>query len=54
VSDMPLQRRGIKDKKLSEAIYAKYMETHLEAGMDAVAKLNANWDKVSRKLTSEW
>ena len=24
------------------------------AGMDAVAKLNANWDKVSRKLTSEW
>ena len=54
VSDMPLQRRGIKDKKLSEAIYAKHMETHLEAGMDAVAKLNANWDKVSRKLTSEW
>jgi hypothetical protein len=51
---MPLQRRGIKDKKLSETIYAKHMETHLEAGMDAVAKLNANWDKVSRKLTSEW
>jgi AMP nucleosidase len=54
VSDMPLQRRGIKDKKLSEEVYSKYMEMHLDIGLDAVAKLNANWSKVARKLTSEW
>jgi AMP nucleosidase len=54
VSDMPLQRRGIKDKRASEDIYAHHMETHLDIGIDAVAKLNANWGKVARKLTSEW
>jgi AMP nucleosidase len=54
VSDMPLKRRGIKDKKLAEEIYSRHMETHLDIGIDAVAKLNANWSKVSRKLTSEW
>jgi AMP nucleosidase len=54
VSDMPLQRRGIKDKKLSDEIYSKYMDTHLDIGIDAVSKLSANWNKVSRKLTSEW
>ncbi|RPJ72190.1 MAG: AMP nucleosidase, partial [Desulfobacteraceae bacterium] len=54
VSDMPLQRRGIKDKKLSEEIFAKYMDTHIEAGMDAVAKLNSSWSRVARRLTSEW
>ena len=54
VSDMPLQRRGIKDKKLSEEVYSKYMDTHLDIGIDAVTKLSANWSKVSRKLTSEW
>jgi AMP nucleosidase len=54
VSDMPLQRRGIKDKRLSEEIYSRFMDTHLDIGIDAVAKLSANWSKVSRKLTSEW
>lgn len=54
VSDMPLQRRGVKDKKVSEEIYASFMETHLEIGIDAVSKLTANWDKVARKLASEW
>jgi len=54
VSDMPLQRRGIKDKKLSEEVYSKYMDTHIDIGIDAASKLGANWSKVSRKLTSEW
>jgi AMP nucleosidase len=54
VSDMPLQRRGIKDKKLSEEIYTSFMDTHLDIGIDAVSKLSANWNKVVRKLTSEW
>jgi AMP nucleosidase len=54
VSDMPLQRRGIKDKRLSEEIYSRFMDTHLDIGIDAVAKLGSNWSKVSRKLTSEW
>jgi AMP nucleosidase len=54
VSDMPLQRRGIKDKKLHDEIYAKYMETHLDIGLDAVKNLSARWDEVHRKLASEW
>ena len=54
VSDMPLKRRGIKDKKASEEIFAKHMEAHLETGIDAVTKLSANWGKVVRRLTSEW
>jgi AMP nucleosidase len=54
VSDMPLKRRGVKDKKSSEEIFAKHMETHLDTGIDAVTKLNSNWGKVVRRLTSEW
>jgi len=54
VSDMPLQKRGMKDKKLYGKIYSEYMETHLDIAMDAVAKIQANWRSVARKLTSEW
>ena len=54
VSDMPLQKRGIKDKKLYNKIFSSYMDTHLDIALDAVAKINSNWRKVARKLTSEW
>ena len=54
VSDMPLQKRGIKDKKLYNKIFSSYMDTHLDIALDAVAKINSNWQKVARKLTSEW
>jgi len=54
VSDMPLQRRGIKDKKLSETIYTDYMDKHIDIGLDAVSKLQSDWSEVSRKLSSEW
>jgi len=54
VSDMPLQKRGIKDKKLYNKIFSAYMDTHLEIALDAVAKINSNWSTVTRKLTSEW
>jgi len=54
VSDMPLQKRGIKDKKLYNRIYSEYMETHLDIALDAVAKINSNWSTVARKLSSEW
>lgn len=54
VSDMPLQRRGIKDKKKQGEIFSNYMETHLNMGLDAVKSLNVNWDKVERRLASEW
>ncbi len=54
VSDMPLQKRGIKDKKLYSKIFSAYMDTHLEIAMDAVAKIDSNWSTVSRTLTSEW
>jgi AMP nucleosidase len=54
VSDMPLQKRGIKDKKLYNKIFSSYMENHLEIAMDAVSRIQANWRTVERKLTSEW
>ncbi|MBN1105303.1 MAG: AMP nucleosidase, partial [Deltaproteobacteria bacterium] len=54
VSDMPLQRRGVKDKKLHDEIYAKYMETHLDIALDAVKNLSSKWEDVHRKLASEW
>lgn len=54
VSDMPLQTRGIKDKKLHEEIYSKHMETHLDIAVDIVNNLQLKWDEVERKLASEW
>jgi AMP nucleosidase len=54
VSDMPLQRRGIKDKKLHDEVFSKYTENHLDIAIDAVKNLAARWEEVERKLTSEW
>jgi len=54
VSDMPLQKRGIKDKKLYNKLYSDYMDTHLDIGLDAAAKVESNWRTVARKLSSEW
>jgi AMP nucleosidase len=54
VSDMPLQKRGIKDKKLYNKIFSAHMDTHLEIALDAVTKIHSNWNTVARKLTSEW
>ena len=54
VSDMPLQKRGVKDKKLYKKIYSEYMGSHLEIALDAVTKINSNWSTVARKLSSEW
>ena len=54
VSDMPLQRRGIKDKKLHDEIYREHMGTHLDIALDAVANLKARWAEVDRQLHSEW
>jgi len=54
VSDMPLQKRGIKGKKLHDEIYSNYMDTHLDVAMDAVETINSKWGEVERKLTSEW
>lgn len=54
VSDMPLQRKGIKDRKKQEEVFSNHMNTHLDMGIDAVKSLNANWDKVETRLASEW
>ena len=54
VSDMPLQKRGIKSKKLHDEIYSKYMEIHQNIALDVVKNLNSKWSEVERKLTSEW
>lgn len=54
VSDMPLQRKGIKGVKLHEEVYCKYMQPHLDMGIDAVRALQQNWADVERTLSSEW
>ena len=54
VSDMPIQKRGIKGKKLHGEIYSKYMDTHLEMALNAVESLDSKWEDVERKLSSEW
>jgi AMP nucleosidase len=54
VSDMPLQRRGIKDKKLHEEIYENHMDVHLDIALDSVANLKERWPEVERQLHSEW
>jgi len=54
VSDMPLQRRGIKSKKLHQEIFSKHMGPHLDIAIDAVRNIIAKWNDVERKLTSEW
>lgn len=54
VSDMPLQRRGIKDKKLHDEIYSKFMEIHLNLALDVVQNMNDKWKDIERDLTSEW
>lgn len=53
VSDMPLQRRGIKARKLHEQVYAKYMDIHLNLGLETAYTMDSKWDEVERKLTSE-
>ncbi len=54
VSDMPLQKKGVKDKKLSEKVYDDYLDTHLDLAMDAVGTIRSQWKKVERTLASEW
>lgn len=54
VSDMPLQRRGIKDKKKQDEVFLNYMEPHLDLALDAVKNIGAKWSEVERQLISEW
>lgn len=54
VSDMPLQRRGIKDQQLHVKIYQEFMPLHIDLGIDAVQSLEAKWSEVKRRLASEW
>lgn len=54
VSDMPLHRRGIKDKKLHSEIYSKYMDKHLDIALNAVTNLRDKWSEVENQLDSEW
>ncbi len=34
--------------------FRQYMDTHLEIGIDAAAKLQSNWGDVEKRLHSEW
>lgn len=54
VSDMPLQKTGLKGKKLHGEIYSKYMPIHLDIALDAVKTISSKWSDVERTLTSEW
>lgn len=54
VSDMPLQKSGIKGKKLHGEIYSMHMPMHLDLALDATKTLSAKWSEVERRLASEW
>jgi AMP nucleosidase len=54
VSDMPLQRRGIKDKKKQDQVFSRYLEPHLDLAFDAVINMEKKWSDVKRQLSSEW
>jgi AMP nucleosidase len=54
VSDMPLQKTGLKGKKLHGEVYSRYMPTHLDLALNAVQTLSSKWSEVERRLTSEW
>jgi AMP nucleosidase len=54
VSDMPLQKRGIKDKKRQDEIYSKYTDTHLDIALDTLKNLKSKWSEVKKRLASEW
>jgi AMP nucleosidase len=54
VSDMPLQRRGIKDKKKQDEVFSKYLEPHLDLAFDAVKNMDKKWGDLKRRLSSEW
>lgn len=54
VSDMPLQKSGIKGKKLQDEIFVQHMERHLDLAIDVVHNLNNKWDEVERNLAGEW
>ena len=54
ISDMPLQKTGIKGKKLHQEIYEKFMPMHLEIALDAVRAMDSRWGEVERTLQSEW
>ena len=51
---MPLQKRGIKDKKMQNEIFSNHMEMHLDIGIDVIVNLNSRWDEIERTLTGEW
>ncbi len=54
VSDMPLQRHGIKDQQLHEKIYSEYMPFHMNLAIEAVKAMDSRWSEIERRLTSEW
>ena len=54
VSDMPLQKRGIKDKKMQNEVFSNHMEKHLDIGIDVIENLTSRWDEIKRTLTGEW
>ncbi len=54
ISDMPLQKTGLKGKKLHSEIYEKYMPMHLDIALDAVKTTSAKWGEAEKTSTSEW
>ena len=54
VSDMPVQKRGIKNKKRQDEIYSKYTDLHLDIAMDTIKNLKSKWSDVQKRLASEW
>ncbi|MBU0675462.1 MAG: AMP nucleosidase [Proteobacteria bacterium] len=54
VSDMPLQKKGVKDRKMSEQVFEQHMAQHIDLAMDAVHNIQVNWKELEKTLSSEW
>ncbi len=54
VSDMPLQRRGIKSRGSQEDVFARYMGLHIDMAIRTVDAFNCKWEEIERTLNSEW
>ena len=54
VPDMPLNKRGIKDKRLHTKCCDQYMPLHPDMAVGAVESIKQHWSDVEQRLISEW
>lgn len=54
VSEMPLQRKGIQDKKRHNDVFKWFIGIHLDIALDTIEHLKRSWEEVEGRLDSEW